>query len=283
MGLAKQKDSQEFAQPVWHYTLAGGISSVICRFMIAPFDVIKIRMQITQSSLRPVFKETVQKEGVRALWRGNVVAELLYLVYGAAEFVAFSKLKHLTENLAMNDHAVNFLCGTSAGIFATLTSYPLDTMRTKFASYAKTPHMLPATKKIYAEAGIKGFFPGLKFSVIQIGPYAGCFFMFYRASEAVLSPLGLALSSTLSGVIAGAGSKAIMFPVDTVVKTLQTFPSNYKSFKDCFLSIYRNSGIKGLYRGLSVSMLKVAPGRAITMLIYEQTLQGLRTLSSPEA
>ncbi|EPY53602.1 thiamine pyrophosphate transporter [Schizosaccharomyces cryophilus OY26] len=275
-----KSDATEFHQPAWHYTFAGGLASVICRFTIAPFDVLKIRMQVSHSSLLQVLKTTLHNEGYRALWRGNVSAELLYLIYGSTEFVVFSKSRAFTENLQANKHILNFLSGAFAGSCATVVSYPFDTLRTQFATSKKSPRFMDTIKNILRSQGIQGFFPGLKASLYQIGPHVGLFFMAYKSIYASMSPLGIAASSSLSGVLAGVTTKAMLFPVDTVVKNMQVSIVRQSSFVQCFNTILRDSGARGFYRGLPISIAKVAPGRAITMLIYEETLRTLNTVSS---
>lgn len=40
--------------------------------------------------------------------------------------------------------------------------------------------------------------------------------------------------------------------------------------------VLRSEGVRGLYRGLGVSLVKAAPSSAITMWVYERTLEMLR-------
>ncbi|WBW72841.1 mitochondrial carrier, thiamine pyrophosphate [Schizosaccharomyces osmophilus] len=272
-------DATEFHQPAWHYTFAGGLASVVCRFAIAPFDVLKIRMQVSQSSFLQVLNTTLRNEGYRALWRGNVSAEFLYLIYGSTEFVVFSKSRVLTENLQLNKHVLNFLCGALAGSCATIASYPFDTLRTQFATSKEKPRFMPTVKNILQTRGTQGFFPGLKPTLYQIGPHVGLFFMAYRAIYSSLSPMGIAASSSISGVLAGVAAKALLFPVDTIVKIMQVSNLQHPSFGQCFKTVLHTSGAGGFYRGLPISIAKVAPGRAITMLIYEETLRTLNKIS----
>src|SRR5436305_15064996 len=79
--------------------VAGGFAGLVSRFCIAPLDVVKIRLQLQPHSLSdPVsyyavtgptykgwysaLKDIAKQEGITALWKGNIPAELLYLCYG---------------------------------------------------------------------------------------------------------------------------------------------------------------------------------------------------------
>src|SRR3954469_15696439 len=78
-----------------------------CRFVIAPLDVVKIRLQLQTHSLSdplshrdlkgspiykgilPTLKHILREEGVAGLWKGNIPAELMYVAYGAIQFTTY--------------------------------------------------------------------------------------------------------------------------------------------------------------------------------------------------
>src|SRR5277367_5695444 len=79
--------------------IAGGVAGLVSRFCIAPLDVVKIRLQLQPHSLSdplsyrgikgPIYKGAfstiraiVKQEGIRALWKGNIPADILYVCYG---------------------------------------------------------------------------------------------------------------------------------------------------------------------------------------------------------
>ncbi|CAG9938388.1 unnamed protein product [Clonostachys rosea f. rosea IK726] len=73
---------------------AGAIAGLISRFIIAPLDVVKIRLQLQPHSLTdpleplrdaPAYrgavatvKHILKHEGITGLWKGNVPAEIMY-------------------------------------------------------------------------------------------------------------------------------------------------------------------------------------------------------------
>jgi len=88
--------------------------------------------------------------------------------------------------------------------------------------------------------------------------------------------------------MAGVLAKTGVFPLDTVRKRLQVQgPTRgryvhknipvytggvVKSMKD----ILRVEGLRGLYKGLTVGLIKAAPASAVTMWTYERTMVVLR-------
>lgn len=109
---------------------AGATSSFVTRALCQPFDVLKIRFQlqvepITKSpnskyqSIPQAFKLIVKEEGVTALWKGHVPAQLLSVVYGIGQFWSFELLSKEAHKLGLYEGryrpAVNFACGALAG------------------------------------------------------------------------------------------------------------------------------------------------------------------------
>lgn len=111
--------------------LAGASSSIITRATCQPLDVLKIRFQlqvepiskIATSKYRSIpqaFKLIIKEEGVTALWKGHIPAQLLSVVYGMVQFWTFEILSKEAHLLGLYNHnynkpAVNFACGAVSG------------------------------------------------------------------------------------------------------------------------------------------------------------------------
>jgi len=197
-----------------HEMIAGSVAACVTRFCIAPLDVIKIRFQIQEtshcphySSLLQAVKKIMTEEGWRAFWKGNLAAELMVVPYGAVSFLAYQKCRHalernvlrrypLTANAIQNHssslasispfhhHLVNISSGSFAGFCATVATYPLDLMRTRFAAQQepKLYHSLAsAFVHVIQSEGIRGLYLGMwptlcgivPLMAIQFGCYEG--------------------------------------------------------------------------------------------------------------
>lgn len=238
----------------------------------------------------------VQQEGLTALWKGNVPAELLYLTYGGCQFLAYRNVHILLDKSALKlpEAAQSFVAGTTAGAFATVATYPLDLLRTRFAVQGndKVYHGLAyAVRHIYAHEGLHGFFRGLTSAVVQIAPSFGLFFAVYEpAKKAILhaAPESAAgWESALAGGMASTAAKAAVFPLDLVRKRLQVQgPTRdryvhrniplYQGSVGGLRDILRTEGLRGWYKGLTVSLIKAAPNSAVTMWTYEQVIRVLQ-------
>ena len=285
------------------------------RFCIAPLDVLKIRLQLhyhslvdpVSNTLRPagvvsVARDIFKHEGITGFWKGNIPAEGLYLSYGAVQFLAYRSATQAIETFAEDRNtrvpgtAKSFLAGAVAGMAATTTTYPLDLLRTRFAAQGTErvcAGLAASVRGIMRNEGYTGFFRGLSAGIGQVVPYMGLFFALYEGLKAPLSTVQLPFGSgdAIAGVTASVISKSAVFPLDTVRKRLQIqgptrtryaggakIPVYDRGVLGAIGTIVQKEGARGLYRGLTVSLIKAAPASAVTMWTYERTIAMMRTL-----
>ncbi|ORY92050.1 mitochondrial carrier domain-containing protein [Syncephalastrum racemosum] len=301
----------------------GAAAGVVSRVATAPLDVVKIRMQLQThrtefrfgkhvagaaaakyNRIIPAMRTILREEGILGLYKGNLAAEYLYLLYNAVEFCAFREIELALDTLDPNDRvphsAKTFIGGMLGGSIATATTYPLDLLRTRFAMQGNKKHytgLVQAMKLIYRNEGIAGFYGGIWPAVIQIMPYMGLVFASYdkiattfkRGREnGILNPEHKPLHDILSGALSGVVSKIAVYPMDLVRKRLQVQGPNLhgyviesipayatRSWLACLKHIAANEGITGLYRGLTVALIKVAPAISLTFFVYEKAKDGI--------
>jgi solute carrier family 25 thiamine pyrophosphate transporter 19 len=224
-----------------------------------------------------------------------VPAELLYVCYSAVQFTTYRTTTQLLHTALGPDHALpqsaeSFIAGAVGGAAATAATYPLDLLRTRFAAQGNDKvytSLLRAIRQIHREEGAQGFFRGLGPGLAQIVPYMGVFFAVYETLRPSLSGLGLPFSSggAVAGTVASVLAKTGTFPLDLVRKRIQVqgptrgryvhknIPEYYGGTVAAVRAILRNEGVRGLYRGLTVSLVKAAPASAVTMWTYERALK----------
>ncbi|KZT58822.1 putative mitochondrial deoxynucleotide carrier protein [Calocera cornea HHB12733] len=294
--------------------IAGSTAGVISRFIIAPLDVVKIRLQLQHhardASIPPTYRGMLhamstiaREEGITGLWKGNIPAELLYLTYGAAQFYTY-RTTHvaLSSTGILPRSAQDFVAGGAAGAVATFVTYPFDLLRTRFAAqgsgdlriYTSLAH---AIRTIYTTEGIPGYFRGVSAGVGQVVPYMGLFFTTYEPTRAFLTRHNeagaLSLSgyeSALAGGFASTVAKTGVFPLDLIRKRLQVQGPTRDRYLQKDIEVYhgmraivQREGMRGLYRGLGVSLVKAAPSSAITMWCYEVVLRALQSAHGDSA
>lgn len=272
--------------------MAGAVAGLVSRFCIAPLDVVKIRLQLQPHSLSdplscdgikgPIYKGAfrtlttiARQEGIRALWKGNIPAELMYVCYGGIQFTAYRTVTQAQALLPQRapPSVESFISGACAGAAATSVTYPLDLLRTRFA--AQGPErvysgLLHSIQDITRHEGPRGFFRGLSAAIGQIVPYMGLFFTSYELLHQRIGGTNLPFGSgdATAGVFASVFAKTAVFPLDLVRKRLQVqgptrtryIHTNIPEYRGVFRGlamIWRVEGIRGWYRGLTVSLVKV--------------------------
>ena len=199
--------------------LAGGLSGATAKTIIAPLDRAKILFQISNEpfSLRAVYwsiRNTIQNEGIFALFRGNAAQILRIYPYSGIQLASFDAFSHailaereiIDEWRGGNRHYNNLknktvsssprhdeltpferlVAGAAAGGISVAVTYPLDLMRARLA----VQHMVPgeslryrgifhAFSEMYKEGGVKSFYKGMAPTLLGILPYAGISFATY--------------------------------------------------------------------------------------------------------
>lgn len=313
--------------------ICGGTAGLVSRMVIAPLDVIKIRFQLqfdpkstksTSTATTPttrfrIYNQVInilKHEGVTALWKGNIPAEIMYVLYGATQFTTYRVVSNTIKSMhpTIPDPTLSFLSGAASGLAATTITYPFDLLRTRFAVqgaagsnrvYKSLPY---AISHIYKNEGLPGYFRGLIPALISVIPYMGLMFTSYNQVRRLLEYIAptqsgpnakftdihplLISHEAIAGFTAGFVSKGAVFPFDLLRKRLQvqgptrshymagTIPLYPHRPISCALYILKHEGVFGFYRGFFVSLLKSAPASAMTMWTFENSLYLLRSLKS---
>lgn len=290
--------------PQWHNSIAGAVAGAGARLATAPLDLVRIRRQLDRSvtyprpslmsSIRTIMKD---EGGFLALFRGSLAATYLWIGYSAVQFGVYGHIKSWFE--ARDDPVrphptmVAFLSGGSAGLCATISTYPFDICRTTFAARGMSPmssiqssfadpslsfrppkSLFGFAKSLYQQKGIRAFYAGCGSASMQIVPYMGLNFGIYDALTSGDRGVGV---SAYAGILSGSFSKIIVYPIDTVKKRLQAqavfgpIGDIYFGMFDCFVKIFKSEGLAGFYRGLLPSVLKTGMATGLSFSLFRGT------------
>jgi hypothetical protein len=116
------------------------------------------------------FRSIVKKEGIRSLWRGNLVAVIHKGPYGALNYYTYEGTKvYLLRSFWISDMdpgiAVRFGSGFVAGAIASFFTYPLDIVRTRMAINVGDTILSTMAKIIKSEGGLRALGKGLPATV----------------------------------------------------------------------------------------------------------------------
>lgn len=154
----------------------------------------------------------------------------------------------------------------------------------------KGNRLIAATfKKVWTNHGLLGFFRGLPLGLIGMFPYAAIdLSTFEYLKRAILARQArtnlcheddIPLSNFTTGVIgaiSGALSASIVYPLNVLRTRMQAqgtvlHPTTYTSVSDVARKTLKAEGARGLYKGLTPNLLKVAPAVSISYIVYENS------------
>ncbi|CCE89044.1 Piso0_001842 [Millerozyma farinosa CBS 7064] len=285
--------SQGASVSVYDSLIAGSISGAVARGITAPLDTLKIRLQLqvhknVHSGALSTLTSICRNEGIKALWKGNTPAEILYVLYGASQFTTYTVLNEALVNLQKNDPwrasiitpVHSLLVGIGTGSISTFITYPFDFLRTRLAANSSN-EFLSMTKtclKTIREEGFFGLYAGVKPSLISITASTGLMFWTYENARSFSKEKNIPFIEGICGLLAGAVSKGVTFPLDTIRKRLQMYSetkvkhdTSNKMGQLCKIMI-RNEGFLSFYKGFGISILKSSPTSAISLFMYEYAL-----------
>eukprot|EP00698_Gefionella_okellyi_P012734 TRINITY_DN3449_c0_g2_i1.p1 TRINITY_DN3449_c0_g2~~TRINITY_DN3449_c0_g2_i1.p1 ORF type:complete len:344 (-),score=76.73 TRINITY_DN3449_c0_g2_i1:20-988(-) len=163
--------------------IAGAICGAVETAVIAPVDIAKVRLQAAQVPGRPeefvkgyadVYPKLWQHGGVAALYRGASAVLLRQMIYGAAIFTTYEWMSYQTVVAPEGPYGFKLLlCGTTAGLVATLAGAPLDVAKTRLQK-GEADSLLGALRSIVSNEGVRGLYRGAKAKMykVTVGTFA---------------------------------------------------------------------------------------------------------------
>ncbi|CAK7304611.1 Calcium-binding mitochondrial carrier protein SCaMC-1 [Vulpes lagopus] len=245
----------------WRRLVAGGIAGAVARTCTAPFDRLKVIMQVHSTKSRRMrliggFEQMLKEGGIRCLWRGNGVNIFKIAPETALKIGAYEQV--LKTRLALGK------TGQYSGI-------------------------IDCGKKLLKQEGVRTFFKGYSPNLLGILPYAGIDFAVYEllknywlehhATESVDPGIMILLGcSTLSHTFA----QIATFPLNLIRTRMQAQALEEKGTTTSMIhlvqEIYYNEGKRGFFRGLTPNIIKLLPAVVISCVAYEIVRQHLELI-----
>jgi solute carrier family 25 thiamine pyrophosphate transporter 19 len=236
--------------------MAGAFAGMLSRVVVAPLDVIKIRMQVQVEpvggggtlgagkyrGIAQCARTILKEEGARGLWAGTVPALFLWVPYTAVQFAALGEFKRVARENGGDPEKppLAFLGGAVAGATATVVTYPFDVMRTVLAAQGspRVYDSLPAAAAgILKNRGPAGLYAGVGVTLLEIAPASAIQFGVYALLRDVVCSDSASSSRTddqssrresispllnaACGFGAGSVARVIIHPLDVVKKRFQ--------------------------------------------------------------
>ncbi|KAJ3366670.1 hypothetical protein GGF32_003314 [Allomyces javanicus] len=274
----------------------GGIAQVLVGY---PFDSVKVMMQtgattaaapsvaavspsgvatatmaaqgVRAPSPVQVLQATLRAEGVRGLFKG--VASPMAGV-GVCNAVLFTAQSTFNSHVRPGDRSPTkfAITGTMSGLVISLLSCPMELLKVRMqaqplaGSSASVPRYTGVVdcliKTVRADGLRRGIYRGWTMTALRDMPSFAAYFATYEAlRQHEVSPF-------ISGGLAGIACWLPCYPQDVLKSRIQTAPSTVP-WRVVAASYLRDHGARGLWRGLSPTLLRAFPANAATFAVYE--------------
>ncbi|XP_065161769.1 congested-like trachea protein [Atheta coriaria] len=181
-----------------------------------------------------------------------------------------------------------FICGGIGGCLATFVGYPFDTIKVRTQTLPAIDNKLPTPgivmKNLIKKEGILGLYRGILAPLATIIPNYGMSFCTYKVCKIFIGPREHELLETqdyfISGCTSGFFTSFIQAPADRVkvllqIQRLHSHKEDALSAKEVIKKLYKDGGLKNIYKGIGATLLKEIPANGAYFATYETLRDGM--------
>ncbi|XP_062061237.1 mitochondrial 2-oxodicarboxylate carrier isoform X2 [Lepus europaeus] len=259
-----------------------------------PLDVVKTRFQIQRcttdpnsyKSLGDSFRMIFRTEGLFGFYKGILPPILAETPKRAVKFFTFEQYKKLLGYVSLSPAVTFAIAGLGSGLTEAIVVNPFEVVKVGLQANRNTFSEQPSTMS-YARHiikkegfGLQGLNKGFTATLGRHGVFNMVYFGFYYNVKNIIpvnkDPTLEFLRKFGIGLLSGTIASVINIPFDVAKSRIQgpqPVPGEIK-YRTCFktmATVYREEGILALYKGLLPKIMRLGPGGAVMLLVYEYT------------
>lgn len=267
--------------------------------LMHPLDVLKTRFQIQRwatdphsyRSLRDSFRVIFQTEGVFGFYKGILPPILAETPKRAVKFSTFEQYKKLLGHASVSPALTFAIAGLGSGLTEAIVVNPFEVVKIGLQvnrnTFTEQPSTLAYARQIIKKEGLglQGLNKGLTATLARHGIFNMVYFGFYYNVKSIIpvnkDPTLEFLRKFGIGFVSGTIGSVINIPFDVAKSRIQgpqPVPGEIK-YRTCFktlATIYQEEGFLALYKGLLPKIMRLGPGGAVMLLVYEYTFAWLQ-------
>lgn len=275
-----------------HQIIAGGSAGLVEICLMHPLDVVKTRFQIQRGASDPnnykglgdCFRTIFHKEGIYGFYKGILPPILAETPKRAVKFFTFEQYKNLLSFTMLPQGLALSLAGLGSGLTEAVVVNPFEVVKVSLQANRDSFKVQPST---FAQArliinsngfGLRGLNKGLTSTLGRHGIFNMIYFGFYfnvkDAFPAREDPRLEFMRKFTIGLLSGTISSCVNIPFDVAKSRIQGPQpvSGEIKYRSCFQTmtlVYREEGYLALYKGLIPKIMRLGPGGAVMLLVYE--------------
>ena len=273
-------------------TISGALSGFAATYAKQPVQRLKWIRQVDPGAPVPyatVLRRTLERDGVLGLFRGSLAAISRNVPHSALVYTIFPHFEQLVidQQIATpGTFAVRFWAGYATLFSATLVTHPLDTLRVRISvthGEASTASMI---HEVLANGGVRALYQGFGATLIGAGPRGALGFGVFETLKDVSERWEVLRQSPttrklLFGYLAGLCAETAIYPLDTVRRRQQALGDasplgRTRNALSAIMLLARNEGIGGMFKGLSLNLVKNPIATAVSFTVNDVVRDFLR-------
>jgi len=285
------KENEYFLNRTVADLLAGSFAGISGKVVEYPFDCIKVKLQCqdVNPNKKPMgtfqcIRDILRYEGVRGFYRGLSAPLVGSVMENAVLFVAYGRIQKLLQGDSDKPLSVAqlSLSGAIAGMAVSAVLTPVELIKCKIQIHSKTyKGPIDCAIKTIRATGLRGMYKGHAATFARESCGGAAWFGVYEftcrqlsgsTSKDNLSPASLMFAGALSGI----AYNTVLFPADVVKSQIQAESSGDRRYFRRLRKLYVSEGIRGLYRGYGITIVRAIPANAIILASYELAARTLK-------
>ncbi|XP_057374283.2 mitochondrial folate transporter/carrier-like isoform X1 [Daphnia carinata] len=309
---------RRYQQIKYEHLVAGVAGGVVSSTILHPLDTIRTRLAVNGSRLicagvqRPhygglvdVLTSMTRANGIHGLYRGVTLGILTAGCTWGSYFFFYDALK---AELQRDDPgkplgpARHMMAAAEAGIVTLILTNPIWVIKTRLclqfgddsqcvSEQKRYKGIMDALVKTYRYEGIRGLYRGFLPGVFGVSHSAIQFMVYEEMKNGYNNHRNMSIDSRMQSTMTylsfAAMSKlvAVMatYPYQLMRTRMQDQYHEHNGVIDMLTRTWRHEGIRGFYKGMLPTLLRVTPATAITFVVYENVSHHLITTASSSA
>ena len=246
-------------------TLLGGSAAVFAVNFTHPIELVKTRVQVSESGIVQTCSAAFRNEGVTAFWKGIPWAYCREGSYTAIRLGAYAPVRDaIGAGSPDSPWYMKFLAGAITGGVGSVAGNPFDVLKTLAqTNKGKSIPLMTLVGDMYRNQGIAGFYRGVGVNIMRACVLNATNMGVYDISKGyVVQSTGWTRkdpkTAFFSSFVAGFFMTCTVAPFDMIRTKLMNQPTNqklYGGFADCLAKTVQQDGVLTLWRGFVSSLI----------------------------
>jgi len=178
----------------------------------------------------------------------------------------------------------SLLAGGVGGSMAVLVGHPFDLVKVRMQTGTvggASQSVIGIMRNTFMTEGVRGLYRGVSAPILAVSPVYALSFWGYDAGQLVVksfkkdqdAPLSL-VDIAIAGGLSAFPATIVMAPTERIKCLLQVQSHaggkpQYSGMMDCAVQVYRTGGIRSLYKGTALTLMRDGPGSVAWFTVYE--------------